>query len=49
VGANIFRRPQTFPLERKESAQGFQGSPVSKAKYARSKAKVQEAKVKAKK
>jgi hypothetical protein len=39
LGANIFHRPQTFPFERKDLAQSFQGSPIFKAKCARSKAK----------
>ncbi len=49
VGVNIFRRPQTFPFERKVLAQSFQGSPILKAKCARSKAKVPKSKSQGKK
>ncbi len=39
MGTNIFHRQQTFPFERKDLAQSFRGSPIFKAKCARSKAK----------
>jgi hypothetical protein len=44
----FFHRPQIFPLEHKDLAQGSQSSPIFKAKCARSKAKSKKAKVKTK-
>jgi hypothetical protein len=48
-GANIFYRLQTFPFERKDLAQSFQGSPIFKAKRARSKVKSRKQKQRQKK